>query len=141
MLQAVKYELIPSGDQQPDMRRFADSCRFVCNKALALQKENFEAGGKFIGYVATAKHLTEWRNGLATPWLNDSPVHPLQHAPKDLELAYKSLFAKRAASPRFKKKRQGDKLPLPGVKTDQAGSGEQSYLPAEAWLAALPQRP
>ncbi|MFS8981422.1 helix-turn-helix domain-containing protein, partial [Cupriavidus necator] len=60
LLQAFKYELIPSGDQQRDMRRFAGSCRFVFNKALALQKENFEAGGKFIGYVAMAKHLTGW---------------------------------------------------------------------------------
>ncbi|MCY1374785.1 hypothetical protein D9M69_621480 [compost metagenome] len=46
------------------MRRFAGSCRFVFNKALALQKENHDAGGKFIGYVAMAKHLTAWRNSL-----------------------------------------------------------------------------
>ena len=30
-------------------------CRFVFNKALAMQKENHEAGNKFIGYVAMAK--------------------------------------------------------------------------------------
>ena len=45
---------------------FAGACRFVFNKALALQKENHEAGGKFIGYVAMAKHLTAWRNGIRT---------------------------------------------------------------------------
>ena len=50
------------------MRRFAGACRFVFNKALALQKANHEAGGKFIGYVALAKHLTAWRNGSETPW-------------------------------------------------------------------------
>jgi transposase len=37
-LQAFKYELMPTGDQQRQMRRFAGSCRFVFNKALALQK-------------------------------------------------------------------------------------------------------
>jgi len=38
-----------------------------------LQKENHEAGNKFIGYVAMAKHLTGWRNGAQTPWLKDAP--------------------------------------------------------------------
>jgi putative transposase len=49
-LQAFQYELMPTGDQQRDMLRFAGSCRFVFNKALALQKANYEAGNKFIGY-------------------------------------------------------------------------------------------
>jgi hypothetical protein len=31
-------------------------------RPLALQKANYEGGGKFIGYVAMAKRLTEWRN-------------------------------------------------------------------------------
>ncbi len=54
-LQAFKYELMPTGDQQRDMRRFAGSCRFVFNQALALQKANHAAGGPFIGYVAMAR--------------------------------------------------------------------------------------
>jgi len=36
---------------------FAGSCRIVFNKALALQKDNYEAGGNFIGDVAMAKRL------------------------------------------------------------------------------------
>ena len=66
-LQAYKFELMPDGKQARDMRRFAGSCRFVYNKALAMQKENHEAGNKFISYVAMAKHLTRWRNGVETP--------------------------------------------------------------------------
>ncbi len=34
-LQAFKYELIPAGEQQRQMRRFAGACRFVFNQALA----------------------------------------------------------------------------------------------------------
>ena len=79
-LQAFKFELMPNGEQQRDMRRFSEACRFVYNKALALQKTNYEAGGKFIGYVTLARSLTDWRNGTKTPWLKDAPVHPLQHA-------------------------------------------------------------
>ena len=66
-LQAFKYELMPNGEQQRNMRRFAGACRFVFNKALALQQANHEAGGKFISYVAMAKQLTAWRNGSETP--------------------------------------------------------------------------
>lgn len=43
-LQAFKYELMPTGEQQRQMRCFAGSCRFVFNKALALQKERHERG-------------------------------------------------------------------------------------------------
>ena len=67
-LAAFKYELMPTGGQQRDMRRFAGSCRYVFNKALALQKERYEQGQKKLGYAGLCKLLTEWRNGLETPW-------------------------------------------------------------------------
>uniref|UniRef100_D5X4A9 Transposase, IS605 OrfB family n=1 Tax=Thiomonas intermedia (strain K12) TaxID=75379 RepID=D5X4A9_THIK1 len=134
-LQAFKYELMPTGEQQRDMRRFAGSCRFVFNKALALQKENYEAGGKFIGYVAMAKQLTAWRNSAETSWLKDAPVHPLQHALKDLEKAYKNFFEKRADFPRFKRKGQSDSFRYPDpkqIKFDQANG--RIFLPKLGWL-------
>ena len=77
-LQAFKFQLMPNGAQQRDMRRFAGSCRFVYNKALALQQSHHEAGGKFIGYVALAKHLTDWLHSSETPWLKEAPCHPSQ---------------------------------------------------------------
>lgn len=54
------------------MRRFAGACRFVFNRALALQNENHEAGNKYIPY---GKRLPGWlsgkmplkRNGLKMP--------------------------------------------------------------------------
>lgn len=141
-LQAFKYELRPDGQQTRQMARFAGSCRFVFNKALALQKANHEAGGKFIGYVAMAKHLTEWRNGAETPWLKDAPVHPLQHALKDMERAYKNFFAKRAAFPRFKKKGQHESLRYPDAKQfklDQPNA--RIFLPKLGWMRLRLSRP
>ena len=87
-LQAYQFELIPNGQQALLMRRFAGACRFVFNKALALQQSNHADGGKYIGYVEMAKRLTAWRNSQETPWLKDAPAHPLQHALKDLDRAY-----------------------------------------------------
>lgn len=54
-LQAFKYELMPNGQQRCNMRRFAGSCRFVFNKALALQKERYAADQKnyhMLNYVS-----------------------------------------------------------------------------------------
>ena len=48
-VQAFKYELMPTGEQQRKMRRFAGSRRFVFNKALAVQKERHERGDKKPG--------------------------------------------------------------------------------------------
>ena len=77
-LQAFQYELIPTGEHQRLMRRFAGSCRFVFNKALALQKDRYAQGEQKLGYAGLCKLLTEWRNSADTAWLADSPVHPLQ---------------------------------------------------------------
>jgi putative transposase len=134
-LQAFKYELMPDGQQAQQMRRFAGSCRFVFNKALALQKERFEAGEKKLGYAGLCKFLTEWRNGPETPWLADAPTHPLQQTLKDLERAYANFFAKRADFPRFKKKGRSDGFRYPDpkqIKLDQPNS--RIFLPKLGWL-------
>lgn len=134
-LQAFKYELMPTGQQQRNMRRFAGSCRFVFNKALALQKERYEQGEKKLGYAGLCKLLTVWRNSPDTAWLSEAPVHPLQQTLKDLERAYTNFFAKRADFPRFKKKGQSDSFRYPDpkqIKLDQAN--RRVFLPKLGWL-------
>ena len=134
-LQAYKFAVTPNGKQQRDMRRFAGSCRFVFNKALAMQKENYEAGNKFIAFAGLCKALTGWRNGDDTPWLKDAPCHPLQQALKDLDKAYKNFFAKRANFPRFKCRGSGDAFRYPDpkqIKLDQTNS--RLFLPKLGWV-------
>ncbi|MFJ1256342.1 RNA-guided endonuclease InsQ/TnpB family protein [Cupriavidus sp. CuC1] len=103
-LQSFKFELMPTGEQARKMRQFAGACRFVYNKALALQKENHAAGGKFIGKFAMKKCFTEWRNSAETPWLAGAPRHPVDEAILDLDRAFQNFFAKRADFPQFKRK-------------------------------------
>lgn len=134
-LQAFKFELRPNGEQLRDMRRFAGSCRFVYNRALALQKENYEVGSKFIGYAAMAANLPVWKREPDTAWLKDTPAQALQHALKDLERAYKNFFAKRTDFPRFKRKGSGDSFRYPEpkqIKFDQAN--HRIFLPKLGWL-------
>ena len=135
ILSAFKYELMPTGQQAHNMRRFAGSCRFVFNKALALQKERYESGEKKLGYAGLCKQLTEWRNGADTPWLKDSPIHPAQQALKDLELAYANFFAKRADFPRFKKKGNGDSFRYPDPKQIKLErENGRIFLPKLGWI-------
>ena len=132
-LQAYKYELIPDGQQERQMRRFAGSCRFVFNKALALQKERYERGEKKLGYAGLCKLLTEWRNSTETAWLKETHSQPLQQTLKDLERAYANFFEKRADFPRFKKKGQSDSFRFPqGIKLDQGNS--RVFLPKLGWM-------
>ena len=135
-LQAFKFELKPNGEQQRNMRRFAGSCRFVFNKALAMQKANHEAGNKFIGFVPMAKLLTVWRHDAETNWLAEAPMHPLQHALKDLERAYQNFFAKRADFPRFRKKGQSESFRYPDAKQFKIDAeNSRIFLPKLGWMA------
>ncbi|MCL4508891.1 MAG: transposase [Chloroflexi bacterium] len=134
-LQAFKYELIPTGEQRRRMSRFAGSCRFVFNKALALQKARYEQGEKKLGYAGLCKLLTEWRHSPETAWLANAPTHPLQQSLKDLERAYANFFAQRTGFPCFKKKGWGDSFRYPDpkqIKLDQGNS--RIFLPKLGWL-------
>jgi putative transposase len=106
LLQAYKFELTPTGEQTRKMRQFAGACRFVYNKALALQSGNYRNGGKFIGKFAMKKRFTEWRNSPETPWLADAPRHPVDESILDLDRAFQNFFARRAEYPQFKRKGQ-----------------------------------
>lgn len=134
-LQAYRYELIPSGEQQRRMRCFAGSCRFVFNKALELQKERHEKGDKRLGYAGLCKLLTGWRNAAEMQWLKEAPTHPLQQALKDLGRAYANFFARRTEFPRFKKKGQRDSFRYPDakqIKLDQ--QNDRIFLPKLGWI-------
>jgi len=115
------------------MRRFAGACRFVFNRALALQNENYKAGNKYIPYTKMASWLIKWKADPETQWLKDAPSQPLQQSLKDLERGYKNFFQKRAAFPCFKKRGQNDAFRYPqGVRLDQENS--RISLPKLGWI-------
>ncbi|EPA9245493.1 RNA-guided endonuclease InsQ/TnpB family protein, partial [Yersinia enterocolitica] len=131
--QAFKFRLRPDGQQEREMRRFAGACRFVFNRALARQNENHEAGNRYISYTKMTSWLVEWKNSPEMQWLKDAPSQPLQQSLKDLERAYKNLFQKRAAFPRFKKRGRNDAFRYPqGVKLERGNS--RIFLPKLGWI-------
>lgn len=134
-LQSFKFELMPNGTQELQSRRFEGPCRYIYNKALAIQKENHEAGNKFISYVSMAKHLTPWRNDPETPWLKEAPYHCQQQALKNLDRSFKNFFEKRSDFPCFKKRSDRGSFRFPDsgqIKLDQANS--RVFLPKLGWI-------
>ena len=134
-LQSFQFETRPKGWQRQRLGRFAGSCRFVFNRALALQKQRYRQGEKRLGYAALCRLLTTWRHSRETVWLADAPTHPLQQVLKDLERAYAHFFAHRARFPRFKKKgrRESFRYPDPTqITLDQANA--RLFLPKLGWL-------
>ena len=133
--QAFKFELKPNGKQLRICRRTAGCCRYVFNKALLVQKENYEAGNKFIGYVQMAKNLSQWRENKESCWLEEAPYHALQQALKAQDKAYKNFFAGLSNFPRSKKKSRGDRFHFPDkkqIKLDQAN--DRIFLPKLGWI-------
>lgn len=133
ILQAYKFQLRPKVGQESLMRRFAGCCRFLWNKALALEKETYEAEGKRLGYYALTGKLKDWKKEDDTSFLAEAHSQILQQALKDLDRAYKNFFAKRADFPRFKRKGVHDAFRYPqGFKLDEGNS--RIFLPKIGWV-------
>ena len=133
VVKAFKFRLKTNAVQERQMRRFAGSCRFVWNKALALQQENHKAGEKFKNHFSMNKWLPLWKQSPETIWLKEAPSQALQNAFIDLERAYKNFFEKRGGFPQFKKKGDRDRFRFPqGFKLDEANS--RVFLPKLGWV-------
>src|SRR6516225_9552207 len=85
-VQGYQFEALPNDEQLRNLRRFAGSCRFVYNQALALNKQRYENKEKRLGYAGMCALLPSWKT--AHPWLSDAPSQALQQSLKDLERAY-----------------------------------------------------
>ncbi|STY59711.1 Helix-turn-helix domain [Mannheimia haemolytica] len=99
----LKFEIRPNGEQVRKMKQFCGCSRFVFNKALAWQNEQYEQDNHHkFSYTKLANLLPQWKKELV--WLKDCHSQVLQQSLKDLESAFKNFFQKRADLPKFKKK-------------------------------------
>jgi len=110
-LQAFKFELRPHGEQLRNLRQFAGSCRFVYNKALALNAERYQKKEKRLGYAGLCALLPNWK--MEHEFLSNVAAQALQQSLKNLERAYTNFFQKRADFPKFKKKGQRESFRIP----------------------------
>ena len=114
-IQAFKFRLVPTLEQESLLSRHAGCVRFVWNKALDLQTRRLEAGIPLLSYGDMAKLLTLWRSSEEYGFLSNGPVHPQQQTLKNLDRSVREALdrtnPKRFA--RFKRKGEGDSLRYP----------------------------
>ncbi len=136
---AFKYRLKTNGQVESKMAQFAGCCRFVWNKALALQKERLEAGECCLSYAKLCELLVECKNEEETSFLKEVPSQALQQTLKNLDKSLKEAFDKKNSKrfPRFKKKGQHDSFRFPqGFKID----GNRIFLPKIGWVQFFKSR-
>ena len=130
-LQAYKFELRPNAQQLRNLRQFAGSCRFVYNKALALNVQRYEKKEKPLGYAKLCALLPHWRSEHG--FLSAVPAQALQQALKNLERAYTNFFQKRADFPKFKKKGRRESFRIP-QKFEVDNHNGRIKLPKMDWM-------
>jgi len=129
--QAFKFGRMPNGQQTRNLPPFAGSCRFVYNKALALNIERYEKKDRRLGYAKLCALLPNWK--MEHEFLSDVPAQALQQALKNLERAYTNFFQKRADFPKFKKKGQHESFRIPqGFEVDNQNG--RIKLPKLGWM-------
>lgn len=129
---AYKFELMPNGEQIRKMKQFCGCSRFVFNRALVYQNEQYQLDKSFkFSYAKIANLLPEWKRELV--WLKDCHSQVLQQSLRDLESAFKNFFAKRSDFPKFKRKGEKDSFRFPqGYKLEQGNN--RIYLPKIGWI-------
>ncbi|MGY0400317.1 MAG: RNA-guided endonuclease InsQ/TnpB family protein [Ostreibacterium sp.] len=129
---AFKFEIMPNGGQSHKIRQFCGCSRFVFNRALAWQNEQYQADNNFkFSYSKIANNLPQWKKELL--WLKNCHSQILQQSLKDLEKGFRNFFAKRADFPKFKKKGLKDSVRFPqGFKLEQ--DNNRIYLPKIGWV-------
>lgn len=129
---AFKFEIMPNGEQIRRIKQFCGCARFVFNRALAWQNEQYKQDNSVkFSYTKIANLLPHWKKELH--WLKDCHSQVLQQSLKDLESAFKNFFQKRADFPKFKKKGLKESFRFPqGCKLEQQNN--RLYLPKIGWI-------
>ena len=129
---AFKFEITPNGEQIRKMKSFAGCSRFVFNKALAYQNEQYQQDNSFkFSYFKLVNMLPQWKQEFV--WLKDCHAQMLQQSLKDLDSSFKNFFATRADFPRFKKKGSKESFRFAqGCKLEQHNN--RIYLPKIGWV-------
>ena len=113
MVRGVNVRLFPDQDQEIGFKRHNGCCRFLYNKMLDIQLENYQKGNKYISKYDMIKMITSLKQQDEYKWLSDVSVNSLQLVCNDLDQAFKRYFNKISDKPKFKsRKRSKQSFPV-----------------------------
>ncbi|MCY0876784.1 MAG: transposase, partial [Firmicutes bacterium] len=105
MIKTFKVELAPNNQQRSLLSQFAGTARWAYNWALAKEKENYGATGKFLFDGELRRKLTQLKK-TDFLWLKKYSNNVTKQAIKDCSVALRNFFGKNAEFPTFKSKRK-----------------------------------
>lgn len=131
---AYKFKLKTTQEIEEKLAQFAGCCRFLWNKALALNLRRLEEKQLLMWYQELAFWLTFWKKTEEHSFLKDAHSQSLQQTLKHLEKAFKDGFDSKQSHrriPKFKKKFLGDSFCYPqGFKFEN----RRVFLPKIGWM-------
>jgi putative transposase len=131
---AFRFALEPKPVQEVALSAWASALRFLWNWMLAQRTEAYRAseGRVCISYGEQSGQLPAMKQMF--PWLGVVPSQSLQQTLKDLDMAFKRFFEKKAGYPAFKSKSRGN----PGIRWPQGVevNGRAVRLPKLGWVKA-----
>ena len=92
----TKIRLKPTKEQEILLWKSAGCSRFIYNWALDKQIDNHKKGNKFINDKVLRREMTKLKKEEDFKWLCEVRSNVLKQAAKDLCLAYKKFFDKKA---------------------------------------------
>lgn len=102
-LRAIKTRIYPSEQQQTKIISNFGYCRFVWNQLLAMQKQRYENGGKYVNEFGM-NYLIKYLKQEFT-FLKAAESTSLLHVSRDLNHAYQKFFKEHKGLPKFKSRK------------------------------------
>lgn len=113
MLNVLKVKIYPNKQQEIALAKNLGCCRFVWNYYLDKTNNQYLQTGEGMTYCEMAKDLTQLKKLSDYEWLTDATAATLQQSLKNLEVAFKNFFGKKAKFPRFKRKHRRQSIRYP----------------------------
>ena len=133
---AYKFRLNTNTETDQLMSQYAGNCRFLWNKALAINLFKLENKQKIFYYQELDFYSKLWKKSDEFGFLSLSPAQTIQQTLKQLERAFKDAFDKTQPLKRipvFKRKHGASSFSFPqGFKVDH--NGKRVFLPKIGWV-------
>lgn len=104
IIKALKMRIYPDDIQKAKIDKTIDSCRFMYNYMLDRNNKAYKRRNEHLSYYTMQNLLPVMKDYL--PWLKEADSQALKYACRQVDMAYKNFFAKRANFPKFKSKKK-----------------------------------
>lgn len=109
MIRSLKIRLYPTKEQEELMWKHIDSCRFIWNYVLNIQKERYIKEEPYLQLYDVTKLLKPLKQREDYKWLYEVSTASLLTVCRDLDSSYRNKFKKVSGFPKFKSKKKSKK--------------------------------